>query len=188
MPELLLELGEQVGVGGLAAAAGAEDRADERGHRDHVVDGGRRLVDAVRLQVGVDAVGVGLGVADDLLALLAVGLDEQVALLGDERLGLRRWARTTGRWSPGEKASMSGTSATAARAGPRPSWSSSPRSRAVDPAGAEGDVGAGLAVDVRDPVGVVDQLQAGPAGVLLVGVADRREVLGQVEVVDVRLA
>ena len=47
--ELLLELGEQVGVGGLAAAAGAEDRADEGGHRDHVVDGRRRLVDVVRL-------------------------------------------------------------------------------------------------------------------------------------------
>ena len=30
------------------AAAGTEDRADERGHRDHVVDGRRRLVDAVR--------------------------------------------------------------------------------------------------------------------------------------------
>ena len=41
--ELVLQLGEELGVRRLGAAAGAEDRADERGHRDDVVDGGRRL-------------------------------------------------------------------------------------------------------------------------------------------------
>ena len=39
-----------------------------------------RLVDAVRRPVGVDAVGVGLGVGEDLAALRAVGVDEELAL------------------------------------------------------------------------------------------------------------
>jgi hypothetical protein len=37
----------------LAAAAGAEDRADEGGDGEHVVDRGRLLVDVVRAPVGV---------------------------------------------------------------------------------------------------------------------------------------
>ena len=87
-----------------------------------------------------------------------------------------------------EKALMPGTSATATRAGPRPSWMSSAAVAGRAPAGAEGDVGAGLPVDVRDPVAVVDQPQAGPARLLLVGRADRREVLGEEEPLEVARA
>ena len=166
-PSVLLQLREQVGVGRLAAAAGAEDRADERGHGDHVVDRRRRLVDAVRRPVGVDAVGVGLGVGDDLAALGAVVSDEQLALLGDERLGrgARHERLAAGDEREGVDVGHVGDG------GPRRSAAELEQEAAVArrrPAGAEGDVGAGLAVDVRDPVGVVDQPQPGPAGLLLV--------------------
>ena len=186
LAELLLEVGEQVGVGGLAAAPGAEDRADERGHRDHVVDRRRRLVDVVRLHVSVDPVGVGGGVADDLLALLAVLADEQLSLLGDERLGrgARDEALPAGDQREGVEVGDVGDR------GPRRPPPERQQELAITcrrPAGAEGDVVAGLAVDVRDPVGVVDQPQAGLPRLLLVGIADRREVLGQEEVVDVGL-
>jgi hypothetical protein len=60
-----------------AAAAGAEDRADEGCDGEDVIDGGRLLGDVVGAPVGVDAVGVGLGVAQDLAALGAVGAHEQ---------------------------------------------------------------------------------------------------------------
>ena len=88
--ERLLELGEQIRVLVLVAAAVAEDRADERGHGDHVVDGRRAARDrgVVRV-VGVEPVGVVRHVDQHLPPLGAVGAEELLALLGHERLGLR---------------------------------------------------------------------------------------------------
>ena len=162
--EPLLELGEQVGVARLAAAAGAEDRADEGGHRDHVVDGCGRLVDADRLQVGVDAVGVGLGVGDDLAALGAVGLDEQLALLGHERLGLRARDEGLAARHQAERVDAGHVGHGHARRAAA-ELDQQPAVARRGPAGAEGHVRARLAVDVRDAVGVVDQPQPGPARV-----------------------
>src|SRR4029450_11200044 len=53
------------------------------------------------------------------------------------------------------------------------------------PSGPERDVLPRLSIDVRDAVGVVDELKARPARQLLVGRLDRREVLGKEELVDV---
>src|SRR5262249_56646788 len=58
--ELLLELGEKIGIGRLATTAGAEDRPDERRHRNDVVHREGRLYDAVRRPIAVDAVRVRL--------------------------------------------------------------------------------------------------------------------------------
>ncbi len=84
-----LQLGEELRVRCFGAAARAEDRPDERGDGDDVVDGRRRLHDVVRGPVRVDAVGLGLCFGDDLAALLAVGLDDEIRLVGEELLGLR---------------------------------------------------------------------------------------------------
>ena len=116
--------------------------------------------------------------------LAPVLLDEQPALCGHERLGLsagheRLTAATR------LKASIPGTSATATRAG-RGRASAAERGRRRGPAGAERHVGTRLAVDVRDAVAVIDQAQPGSAGLLRARLADRLEVLGQEEPVDVR--
>ena len=94
--EVVLELGEELGVRCLGAAAGTEDRTDERGHRDHVVDCRGWLLDVMRLEVRVDAVGFGLRVGDDRATFGTVGSDEELLLVGHELLGLRARARTTG--------------------------------------------------------------------------------------------
>ena len=120
------------------------------------------------LPVGVDAVGVGLGVGEDLPALVAVGLDEQVAAAAvtsasvcgarHERLAARHERERVDAGHVGHRH-------------PRRAAAELDQQAAVAsgrPAGAEGDVGARLAVDVRDAVVVVDQPQAGPAGLLLV--------------------
>ena len=138
----------------------------------------------MRLPVGVDAVGVGLGVGDDLPPLVAVGLDEELALLGDERLGLRARHERLAARHQAERVDAGDVGDRDARR-PAAELEQQPAVAGRDPAGAEGDVGAGLAVDVRDAVRVVDQPQPGPAGLLLVRRADRREVLGQEEALDV---
>ena len=185
--ERALQAREQVGVVGLAAAARAEDRADEGRHGEDVVDRGRRLARVAHLrQVGVDAVGVGLGVGDDLPALGAVGPDEEVLLLRHERLGRRaRRERLAARDERERVDAGHVRDGDPGRAAPELDEQPAVAGRA--PAGAEGDVRAGLAVDVRDPVAVVDQAQAGTARLLLVGRADRGEVLGEVELLDVVL-
>ena len=80
---------------------------------------------------------------------------------------------------------MPGTSATATRAGPRPSCEEQAAVACGHPAGAEREVGAGLPGDVGDAVRVVDDRRARPPGRLLVRRADRLEVLGEVVAVDV---
>ena len=98
-------------------AAIAEDRADERGHRDHVVDV-ERLAAGERKEVGpvlgVDPVGVVRHVAEHLLALRTVGAHELLALrltrASDSRLGSNGVALVTS-----ENASRPGMSSTAAR-------------------------------------------------------------------------
>ena len=113
-----------------------------------------------RLPVGVDAVGLGLRVGEDLAALVAVGLDDaarccwvtsaSVCGARHERLpaGHQRErvdARDVGHRHPRRAAAE---------------LDQQPAVAGGHPAGAEGDVGAGLAVDVRHAVVVVDQAQA----------------------------
>ena len=152
--------------------------------RDDVVDRRRRLVDAVRLVVGGDAVGLGLHLGDHLPALGAVGVDDALHLVGDELLGRRaRHERLPAR-DEAERVDAGDVG----HRGARRAATELEQQAAVaggDPAGAEREVGAGLAGDVGDAVGVVEDRGAGPAGRLLVRRADRLEVLGQVVAVDV---
>ena len=182
--ELLAQLGEQLAVQGLAAPARAEDRPDERRHRDHVVDRGRRLVDVVRLPVGVDAVGVRPRIGDDLPPLGAVGVDQELALLGDQRLRLRaRHERLQARHQA-EGVDV-GDVGDRGPGGAPAELDQEPAVPRRGPARSEREVLAGVAVDVRDPPLVVDDADAGPPRLLLVGLPDRLEVLGQEELVDV---
>ena len=114
--ELAVQLRQELGVAGLRAAAVPEDRADEGGDRDGVVDRPRRLT---RAEGGGHAVGVGLKVVEHVPALGAVNVEDLLLLVRDERLGLRA-GHEERPLVTSEKASMPGTSATAARAGPRP--------------------------------------------------------------------
>ncbi len=147
------------------------------------VNGGGRV--AGRRPVGVDAVGVGLGVVEDLLALRAVRVDQELSLLRHQRLGLR--ARGEGLDARDQREGVDvghvGDGDARRTASDRDQEPAVARRR---PAGAERDVAARLPVDVRDAPGVVDELQTGPAGHLLMGGADRLEVLGKVELIDVR--
>ena len=117
-------------------------------------------------------------------ALVAVGLDDEVDLVGDELLG--RGARHE------RLAARDQTERVDARdvgdRGARRAATELEQQPAVargHPAGAEREVGAGLAGDVGDAVLVVDDRGAGPAGRLLAGRADRLEVLGEEVAVDV---
>ena len=119
-------------------------------------------------------------------ALVAVGLLDAgrpaaVTRSSVAALGTNDWPLVTN-----ENASMPGTSATAARAGPRPSCEQQAAVAGRHPAGAEGHVGARLAVDVGDAVLVVEQSQARVGrSDSSVRAADRLEVLGEVVAVDV---
>ena len=135
---------------------------------EDVVDGRRLLVDVVGLPVGVDAVGVGLRVADDLLALLAVLLDEQLLLLGDEGLGLGAGLEGLGARDEGEGVEVGDVGDGGARRAAA-ERQQEPAIAGGHPAGAEREVLARLAGDVRDAPLVVDDLRALAAGLLLEG-------------------
>src|SRR5439155_12918449 len=88
--EPVLEGREQLRAANLVAAALAEDGADQRGDRDHVVPSPRRPRHAVRAAVGVDPGDVRVDVADELPALGARAAQE-LDLARERRL--RRRAR-----------------------------------------------------------------------------------------------
>ena len=183
--ELLLELREEVRVRRLGAAAGAEDRADERGDRDDVVHGERGLVDVVRRVVRVDAVGVRLRVGDDLVThVLLVRLDDEVCLRRHEGFGRRARCENLDARHQRERVDVRHVGNRDARraASDQEEEPAVPRCR---PSGPVRDVRLRLPVDVRDAVVVVDDLAPGPAGHLCMGGRDRLEVLREVELVDV---
>ena len=98
--------------------------------------------------VGVDAVGFGLRVGDDLPALVAVGLDQQSICCGDERLGRRAGHERLPARHEREGVDAGHVGDRGAR---RPAAELQQQHAVAGghPAGAEGDVVAGLAVDVR---------------------------------------
>ena len=176
--EGVLERGEELGVRGFGTTAGPEDRPDECGDGDDVVDGHGRLLDALGGPVRVHTVRLGLGIGDDLAALVAIGGLDQADLIGHQllcfRAGHERLA--TGHETEGVDPrdvgdrDPSGTST---------QLQEEPTVACRDPAGAEGHVGSRLAVDVGDAVVVVEDRQPGPAGGFLWGRPHRFEVLGE---------
>ena len=178
------QLRQQLGVGGLGAPSPAEDRPDERRHGDDVVDGGGRLVDPVGRPVGVDAVGLGLGVRDDLAPLVTIGLDEETHLVRDELLcGRARDERlTAGHQAEGVDARDVGDGRSC-----RASTELEQQAPVAGghPTGAEGEVGASPAGNVSDAVFVVEDRRAGATGGLLAGGAHRRKVLREEVRIDV---
>ncbi len=175
--ELALQLGEQVGVGCLAAAPRAEDRPDECRRRDHVVHRERLGGAALGGVVGIGTGDVGLGVGQDRAALGAELAHDHLALLGHERLGLR--ARGEALRAGDEPEGVDPRHVGHGYAG-RPARQPDQQATVAGghPAGAEGDVVSRGAVDVRHAVGVVDQPQPGASRPLLGDRADRVEVLG----------
>jgi hypothetical protein len=135
--------------------------------------------------VGVDPVGLGLGVGDDLAASAAVGLDEQVGLVAHQPFALRAGhERLSAEHQPeGIDTRNVGDGGTRRPASERQEQAAIARR---DPAGPERDVVAGLAMDVGDAVLVVEDGEPRSLGGLLTGGADRREVLGDEVLVDVR--
>ncbi len=182
--ESVLESGQELGIARLTAPTCPEDRPDERGRRDDVVDRGRSLVDVVRLPVGGQTVGVGLGVGDDLLALLAVLVEDDLDLIGHELFGRRARRERLSARHQRERIDARNVGHCGARRTPA-EFDQQPAVAGGDPAGAEGHVVAGLARDVRDAELVVEDRGPGPAGGLLGRRSDRLEVLREVEVLDV---
>ncbi len=183
-PELALQLREELRVRRLRSPTGTEDRSDEGGDRDHVVDRHRRLVDVVRLEVGGDAVGLRLHVGDHLPTLGAVGLDDEVRLVGEELLGLRaRHERLTTRDEPERVDARDVRDRRARRTPPELEEEAAVTRR--HPACAEGQVRTRLAGDVRNAVRVVDDRGPRVSGRLDVGGPDGLEVLRDEVRVDV---
>src|SRR5262249_45495691 len=118
--ELLLELGEKIGLGRLATTAGAEGRTDERRHRNDVVHREARPCDAVRTPKTVGPVrrrprtaGAAGGMGRPCPPYLSTrSWACCVTNASHSGLGSKCWPLVT---SP--KALMLGTSATATRAG-----------------------------------------------------------------------
>jgi hypothetical protein len=138
----------------------------------------------VGLPVGVDAVGPGLGVGDDLAALVAVGLDEKIDLVRDELLrGVAGDERLTA-GHEAERVDARDVGDGRARRAPTDLDQQAPITGG-HPASAEGEVGPGPAVDVSDSELVVEDPRAGTTGGLLAGGADRREILRQEVGLDV---
>ncbi len=178
------EVSKELRVARFGATTGTKDRADERRHGDHVVDRGRLTLLAGRGPVGVEPVGVGLGIVDDLLALLAIRVEDQLDLFVDERLDGR--ARLVGRGAGDQRERVETGDVgdcRASRAATEVDQQSPITTR--DPTRSESESLACLGGDVRYPELVVDNLDVVAADVLDSGLADRREVLGEEELVEI---
>ena len=182
--ESVLELGEELRVSCFAATAGAEDRTDEGGGGDDVVDG-ERLERNIRIrqEVRVGAVGVGLRIGDDLFTLGQGGADP-FDLVGHHLF--RRRARHVGGGAGDQGEGVDAGDVDHGGAS-RPPAEVDEQLAVSDghPTRAERNVFAGLAGDVSDAPLVIRERQAAAAGVDDVGFADRCEVLRQEELLDV---
>ncbi len=135
---------------------------------------------------GGDPLGVGVEVREHLLALGAVGGDELLLLGGHEILGLL--AREVDPSAGDERERVHARDVGhrgARRVAAEPEQQAAVLGR--HKSGAEPGVRARLAVDVRNPEGVAQDLEARAPGVLGRRGADRLEVLGLEEAEDVRL-
>ncbi|GBD45732.1 hypothetical protein HRbin41_00547 [bacterium HR41] len=186
LPVAALERRSEHRVAVLAAAAGAEDRADEGGHGDAVVDGELLAVGepAVGAEPVVDAAHVVAAVTQQLAALASVGAQDQVALLSHQRFGLGARFERRG---AGHKREGVDAGDVEDRCPRRPAAELEQKAPVArhHPAGAVHQSRAGLARYVRDPVGVVDDAHVGVRRWFDARRADRPEVHRQVVAHDI---
>ena len=115
---------------------------------------------------------------------VAVGLDEEVHLVGHELLGRRAGHERLTAGHEVERVDARDVGDGGSRQAAAELEQQAPVAGG-HPTGTEGEVGPGPAGDVGDAVLVVEDRRAGPPGGLLGG-ADRREVLGEEVRLDVR--